>query len=158
MRLCERCGETKALHDFHKDRRGCCKVCRKADSAAYYARTRDLQRAKARAWRQANPEKQRAAAKAWRAKNKDAIKDQKRQEKYGVLPGTFSAKLAAQEGKCAICGVDQSTQARGLCLDHCHTNGTIGALLCTPCNTGLGSFKDSPELLRNASQYLALFR
>jgi hypothetical protein len=58
-----------------------------------------------------------------------------------------------QNGLCAICKRDEDT-AGTLCLDHCHTTGEIRGLLCTDCNLGLGRFKDSPENLKAASEYL----
>lgn len=39
-------------------------------------------------------------------------------------------------------------------LDHDHQKGNIRGWLCDSCNTGLGRFKDSPELLQNAIRYL----
>jgi dihydroorotase-like cyclic amidohydrolase len=43
---------------------------------------------------------------------------------------------------------------RALAVDHDHKTGKVRALLCRNCNTGLGNFQDSPELLKTAIQYL----
>lgn len=58
-----------------------------------------------------------------------------------------------QEGKCAICGVDPGYGQ--LVLDHDHETNLIRGLLCRPCNSGLGFFKDDPERLRKAAYYIA---
>lgn len=55
-----------------------------------------------------------------------------------------------QKGKCGIC--DRNN--RPLCLDHCHQHNHLRGLLCGPCNSGLGFFGDSPELLLKAALYL----
>lgn len=52
---------------------------------------------------------------------------------------------------CAICG---STFVRSPHLDHDHATGQVRGLLCNRCNTGLGMFKDSTELLAKATHYL----
>jgi transposase len=55
-----------------------------------------------------------------------------------------------REGKsCAICG---STER--LVVDHCHVKLKIRGILCAGCNSGLGYFRDSPELLMAAAVYL----
>lgn len=41
-----------------------------------------------------------------------------------------------------------------LSVDHCHKTGVNRGLLCSSCNIGLGYFKDSPETLRSAADYL----
>lgn len=39
-------------------------------------------------------------------------------------------------------------------IDHCHSSGRVRGVLCNKCNTGLGMFKDSRELLSKAITYL----
>jgi hypothetical protein len=62
--------------------------------------------------------------------------------------------------RCAICDQPEgaidphSKKPRKLAVDHNHVTGAVRALLCTNCNTGLGRFDDSRELLRRAIAYL----
>jgi hypothetical protein len=64
--------------------------------------------------------------------------------------------LEAQDYKCAICGVlDVVAPGNGaLAVDHCHETGRVRGLLCSICNTSLGGFRDDPELLQRAVNYL----
>ena len=50
---------------------------------------------------------------------------------------------------CAIC---ESTE--NIVVDHCHETDRVRDALCQACNSGLGLFWDSPELLRQAAAYL----
>ena len=54
--------------------------------------------------------------------------------------------------ECPICldSVDGS-YAR---LDHCHETGNVRGWLCDNCNTALGKFKDSPDVLNRAIKWL----
>ena len=61
---------------------------------------------------------------------------------------------ARQGGKCAICGTQYVLGLKRLALDHCHETGRIRGLLCGSCNRGLGLFRDNPERLRKAIEYL----
>ena len=56
------------------------------------------------------------------------------------------------EGTCEICLNYEF--GRRLCRDHNHKTGAQRGLLCTNCNLGLGNFKDNPELLLRAIEYL----
>lgn len=56
---------------------------------------------------------------------------------------------------CEICGVSEEDYGRRLSLDHCHSSGKVRGLLCQPCNLGLGSFRDKPEVLLAAAAYLS---
>jgi len=57
--------------------------------------------------------------------------------------------------KCPVC---QKKTIPGLTskvvLDHNHKNGTIRGWICESCNTGIGRFKDSEIILKNAISHL----
>ncbi len=59
-------------------------------------------------------------------------------------------RLKFLEGKtCEICNSEER-----LAVDHDHATGEVRGALCTRCNIGIGYFKDSPDLLLAARQYL----
>jgi len=81
-------------------------------------------------------------------------------KRYGLSIDNAVCMLSLQGGRCAICN-------RSLCditttnkkneapyVDHNHETGTVRSILCLQCNSGLGYFKDSPELLRTAAAYI----
>lgn len=72
---------------------------------------------------------------------------------YGLTRESWLSMLQTQDFKCAICEkpIDDSAHA-----DHDHKTGKVRGALCTNCNTGLGHFKDSPELLAKAQRYLTV--
>jgi hypothetical protein len=57
--------------------------------------------------------------------------------------------LKATTKECVICGSEEP-----LVVDHDHVTGKIRGMLCGHCNRGLGHFRDSPELLDFAAQYI----
>lgn len=71
---------------------------------------------------------------------------------YEIDPDQFEAILREQGYQCAICG--ENLIGRRLVLDHCHTTGKFRGGLCHHCNTGLGLFRDDPDLLARAIYYL----
>jgi hypothetical protein len=100
-----------------------------------------------------------ARAKAYRAADKDRVAAINRRSllktRYGMTEKVFSMLLAAQDSCCAICGTsDPGGRGDGFVVDHCHSTGKIRGLLCTKCNTGLGQFKDDPDVLAKAIKYL----
>lgn len=72
---------------------------------------------------------------------------------YGIDASIKSAMLESQGWQCAICKEHLPTLGSA-CVDHDHSTGEIRKLLCSPCNKGLGHFKDRPELLTAAAHYL----
>lgn len=71
------------------------------------------------------------------------------EREYGLTREQYESLLAEQESRCAVC-----RQERPLVVDHCHDSGCVRGLLCQDCNKGLGSFKDDPDVLRAATQYV----
>ncbi len=100
-----------------------------------------------------------ARSKAYRAQPEVAeklAKDQRRRELrrvYGLTLEMYDELLASQDGCCAICR--DFSRGRPLHVDHCHTTGRVRGILCFTCNTALGKFRDSRDLLQKADQYLA---
>jgi hypothetical protein len=138
MKLCRRCKIEKSRTEFFRHgtsvdgRQAYCKPCQ-----AEYKRTRPHHMQK---WRQIpeNLEKQRQY---------DSDRNLRR---YGLSRDEFKTILESQNGCCAIClEVLQKPQ-----IDHCHTTGNTRGILCLNCNHGLGKFRDSEFLLKNAILYL----
>lgn len=79
-----------------------------------------------------------------------------RERLYGVSRAEYSEMVAKQNGVCALCG--SPSPDRALAVDHDHASGGIRGLLCNPCNSGVGMFRDDPELLGRAIAYLERHR
>lgn len=69
--------------------------------------------------------------------------------------------LRNQNNLCAICEREISFTAAEKAnkphIDHNHDTGEVRGLLCLTCNTGIGMFGDSLELLEKAMKYLDRF-
>lgn len=80
--------------------------------------------------------------------------------KYRLSAAAYEDLLTRQGGACAVCTASQGDRALVVDHDHdcCASKGSCGrcvrGLLCGKCNSGIGMFKDSPELLRKAIAYL----
>ncbi len=96
----------------------------------------------------------------WRKNFPQAAKNHELKKNHGITVEDYNRMKKAQDGKCAICGQVEtminsaSKKTLELAVDHCHVTGTIRELLCSQCNNGLGRFKDSPELLEKAAEYI----
>lgn len=71
---------------------------------------------------------------------------------YDMSDVEFKARLAAQNGCCAICS--KAIEGKHIHRDHCHQSGEWRGLLCGSCNLGLGMFADDVDLLFRAIDYL----
>jgi hypothetical protein len=105
-----------------------------------------------------NKEKKLLKEKIRREEHPEKVKEQKRR---GHLKNTFNITIddynkifADQNGYCAICRLHQSNFTKRLAVDHCHTTGKVRGLLCSKCNTAIGSLNDDIDILENAKQYL----
>lgn len=133
---CIKCREWKSKSEFHKDSTSkfgvayYCKSCACTSSRSHYKKRKDL------------PEVRKAA------------RDSYCKNKYGISLEQYQERLAAQNNECVICRVKLLASGSGTHLDHSHKTGKLRAFLCTNCNRGLGHFKDNPELLSKAAEYL----
>jgi hypothetical protein len=161
MKRCSKCGQNKALNDFHRDKNApdgharLCKACANQKAAK---------------WVRDNPDRAKAARQAWGKRNKDQVNQRarerykkdptrdlnaKRKYRYGVDETQYQLMCEEQHWLCAICG---NPSTRNLHVDHDHATGKIRGLLCGPCNHGLGMFRDDPKRLRAAIRYLLKYR
>lgn len=130
MQECTKCGVQRPETDYHwhyRDkgiRRKHCKFCR------------------------AKVEKLRQRQDEYKVKRQDYCL----QKNYGITKEEYDNKLKEQNYSCFICKGKIGNKA--LAVDHCHASGKVRDLLCSPCNQGLGLFKDSPQLLNDAAEYL----
>lgn len=69
--------------------------------------------------------------------------------RYGLGADDVAAMVEEQFGVCVICLAPRPQH-----VDHDHQTGKVRAVLCFNCNGGLGQFRDQPELLRRAADYL----
>lgn len=149
MRTCNKCGEEKAETEFSvytnacgwKGLRRACKACERKRYAEY-DKARDKIARQEQARKRNN---QRDVFGFTRYKRGDLAV-------YGLTPRMYLARLDKQKGLCACCGdgISQETAQ----IDHCHSTGRTRDLLCQGCNRGLGLFRDDPNRLRKAIEYL----
>ncbi len=151
MKRCWACKETKpeaefsAHKGFHDGLNRTCRACNRANAAAYHKANRE--RIQDRHLKNYHADPLRYA-------------DYGLKKNYGIELGTYDTMLAAQEGKCAICGTDDPgsrtrRRTRRFAVDHCHDTGAIRGLLCSNCNRGIGYLKHSEENLLAAAKYLS---
>jgi len=131
---CTKCCVTKNLDQFHKRtalKRGhdsWCKDCKAIYRKQYF---------------KANYHKEttRSRIKAWKYLGVDISYEE------------YQKRVLHLNGKCELCSNDTQT----LHVDHCHKTGQVRGLLCGSCNRGLGLFKDSKDVLKEAINYLSKY-
>ncbi|WP_415923436.1 endonuclease domain-containing protein [Streptomyces sp. WI03-4A] len=125
MKTCTKCGEEKALSEFHRDVsraygvKSACKEC-------------------AARWFQGNglPKIRRQSAK-----------------RFGITESVWLELKERPCDVCGAMPGEGGGRGRHH-IDHCHETGAVRGVLCMGCNTGIGKLCDSPELLARAIHYL----
>ena len=157
FKICRKCLIEKPINEFNvhygktrtKDKlRNECKECQRLHSKEHYVKVRDV----------------------WNKKRRDLRTDPSEiakrhhhhlKRKFGITGADYEKMLKSQDGKCTICGSTKpginGNVIKKFAVDHDHKTGKIRTLLCANCNQGLGNFKDSPTLLRQAAEYLDSF-
>lgn len=142
MAFCTNCKQEKLLTEFYKSndkssknrpigRKSHCKDCIRYKSKIYYNTTKGRKYIQEKSW-----------------KNKG----------FAFTVEEYEEMLIKQNYKCAICGSNKNKNGTRLCVDHDHSTGKVRGLLCHDCNTSLGKFKDSVELLNRAINYINLHK
>lgn len=120
-----------------------------------------------REWRKRNAARRKQYEREYRETHREQRRATKKRhyqehiERYRVRHRHYARKRLGPRAQptrpepdaCELCG-RQSPAGQSLHLDHDHVTGGFRGWLCTHCNHGLGSFRDSPQLLRAAAHYL----
>jgi hypothetical protein len=141
VKTCSKCKVTKPLDEFYNHlaandgKQKTCKACQKAYSKSEVCK---------------------ANRKAYYQKTKTQHIERNLKRQYGVDWDTYNLLLENQKGVCAICQRPDSGSmcSQRLFVDHCHDSGKVRGLLCHHCNSALGLFQDSPQLLQSAINYV----
>lgn len=168
-RICNKCGVTKRLEEFHVHRRlkhgraYTCAVCVNGLVKAWSQTTRGKESQRRAKQKYINkPEKRaRANARNLARSRLGSVKqrqfDKNLRQTYGIDSEDWARLFNGQEGRCAVCRAvlqfDRSTH-----VDHCHRSKKVRGLLCGPCNRALGQVKDEPWRLRELAAYVERHR
>jgi hypothetical protein len=152
-----------------------CVKCRAEQQKAAHAKFRDKRLAEMKGRREQRPEAEKQKRRQWYAMNRDSIIARRRADpgvteketqknwqyrlkKKGLTVEDYDWMLKEQGGVCKICKATKPGEASGKTrvwsVDHCHETGKVRGLLCHRCNLGLGLFRDRPDLLVAAIEYL----
>lgn len=184
MLVCVLCKKTKNPSEFGTrtklrngkinptGKRTYCKQCESEKQKIYHLKSKEKRNASSRDYYQKNKE-QIIQDKIKKAKekrktnpgfdyNREYQRKYNRRKKYGLRQEQYNTMLKNQNSTCAICKLEEEVVIKGckitLSVDHCHETGKIRGLLCRKCNSGLGHFNDSIELLEKAINYLNSFK
>lgn len=152
-RVCTGCGVEKPEEAFR---------LRKSTSTGRHYRgkkCRACHQARSTKWRKENPslvrkynEAQRVKPGAREKNNKRAIESHFRR-KFNLTIAERDAMLAAQGGRCMVCGTDKP-RGKGWCVDHNHKTNEVRAILCSSCNIVIGHAQENADILRAAADYI----
>lgn len=93
----------------------------------------------------------------YRKRNNRSVLKHRLKNWYGITIEQYDAMIISQGNKCFICSDTFESDIKP-CVDHKHHgNHSVRKILCSPCNLGLGGFKDNPDLLIKAAEYLRQF-
>lgn len=153
-KLCRGCNRTLPVLQFNVGRtnkdglQNRCRECMAAHLRAKYAEDPEAKLAQNRQRVLDDPEQERIMRRRNRIRRI-----------YRVSGDWYDETLAAQGGRCAICGTTDPGVVRGghlsiFRVDHCHKTGAVRGLLCHPCNAGIGLLGDDPQRIDQAAAYL----
>lgn len=142
MKTCSKCKTEQPLDQFKKVQGGkyldsWCKLCNRKAAKLRYHETKE-----------ANRDKRNEAAR------------RRKIEMHGISIDQYEEILIAQDGTCALC--DRTEDGKRLAIDHDHAccpgshscGKCVRGLLCGPCNTAIGLFRDDVKVMTKAIKYV----
>lgn len=156
IKTCKKCNKTSLEVEFWKSCNTSCLTCKAKQNQKYrdnneynkryYAKNREAQKERRKDYYHKHK---------YYKENQHKWRDNQLKVKYGITLQDYYDMLGHQNHICKICPTPHSEdKKKGLHVDHCHASGRIRGLLCGQCNTALGGFKDSVELMERAIEYI----
>jgi len=135
---CTKCGEIKPESDFHREarnplrnfKRSHCKSCDAIKNVKYVAQP------------------------GMKERKTELKRIHNRRTAYNFPPELFNERFEEQGQACAICKSPDAGGRGAFHADHDHDSSQPRGVLCHNCNVALGNFKDNPEILQAAIEYL----
>lgn len=133
---------------------------RSAYNKAYKEKHKEQIEKRRKKFYQENRERLVAAQKKYNETHITEIKAYRRKyyryKSYGIDKISFEQLLHQQNNRCKICEVefDLEVKWKSPHIDHNHSTGKVRSLLCQKCNLGLGNFRETPDFLVRAIEYL----
>lgn len=91
--------------------------------------------------------------KNWRLENKESGRIEHIGPRYGISHEQYQEMISTQNNQCCLCRVYFEGDIIPH-VDHDHRTEKVRGLLCRACNSGLGQFRDNPEVLKAVIVYL----
>ena len=144
-KMCSKCGDVKLMSEFHKDatrKNGRYPFCKSCESA-----------------RKCNPV-DRARSNAYYHSHRAQVRSSQSAKRLGVSTAEYRTKfyefLVLQDSECGMCGDAYLSRPKHFVMDHDHGSGRLRGVLCTQCNTALGSLKEDPDRFRGGLEYMSV--
>jgi aspartyl-tRNA synthetase len=160
MKICKNCQILKKVEDFYftnktkNDKRVANCIC------CHNKIVSERKRKQGEDWHKKENARKQKWADANRERYDRRLKNSQLKRCFGITLEQYEQMLLQQNNKCCICNKTPNTKLthhkkpRRLAVDHCHKTGKIRGLLCFDCNSAIGKFQDSIQLLQNAIDYL----
>lgn len=120
-------------------------------------KTQAARRRAVKAFNARNPGVTSAKKKRYNKRHPDKARNKRLIKCYGISSRDFDTMAAQQSNCCAICGFCTTEPTKQLVVDHNHSTNKVRALLCNPCNQGIGLLKEDIRILRSAINYFEVY-
>lgn len=157
-RTCTTCLNVKPLTEFHTKRGTAmpsCKACRSVYMKLHYLKNRERERTIRKDWYEKNKAAVCEKMRTDRLADPEKFIIQRRLRKYGLTKSQYEEKLMAQKNRCEMCQRDFTTTPY---IDHCHATGKTRGLLCSPCNTAFGLYREDVAVLKRSIAYAEKYK
>lgn len=161
-RECPKCGETKPLDQFYRDKyskdghaTSRCKACSKSHASAWRLENMDQARETTRKWRAANRKKDADSQRAWHRAHPGYNREMKLKHQYGITSSQWDSMYESQHGTCICCGEPFGSESpRRPNVEHCHATNQVFGLACNNCNVAVGHCKNSEARALLVADYI----